>query len=91
MRVPPVIRTLKEVKAKIELLEALGDIQVRKVSKFSIKENVTISDICFRWQVAMKILNEGSEGDEDLNPVDRHYRQLDCQIRRLEKESEEFR
>ncbi len=29
MKVPPVIRTLPDVKKKIELLEALGDIQVR--------------------------------------------------------------
>jgi len=68
-QVPPLIKTMKEVKMKLELLEALGDIQV-----------------------AMKILNDNSEGDgEPVNPVDRHYGQLECDIDSLSRNTDEFK
>ena len=38
----------------------------------------------------MKILDD-KDADGDLNPVDRHYRQLNCDLRRLERDSDEFR
>ncbi len=40
MRVPPLIKTMKEVKKKIELLEALGDIQVSKYMFKKTKKNL---------------------------------------------------
>jgi poly [ADP-ribose] polymerase len=68
LQVPPLIKTMKEVKMKLELLEALGDIQV-----------------------AMKILKDDPNGDGELvNPVDRHYGQLECDINVLGRNSDEF-
>ena len=54
-----------QVKKKISLLEALGDIEV-----------------------AMKIIN--SKEAADMNPVDRHYKNLACDLEPLEKVSHDY-
>ena len=65
MSQPPKITTMDQVKRKISLLEALGDIEV-----------------------AMKIIN--SREDTDMNPVDRHYKNLACDLEPLEKASHDY-
>eukprot|EP00112_Aurelia_sp_Birch-Aquarium-sp1_P002057 Seg1224.3 transcript_id=Seg1224.3/GoldUCD/mRNA.D3Y31 product=Poly protein_id=Seg1224.3/GoldUCD/D3Y31 len=62
---PPVLRTKEEVQHKMELLEALGDIEI-----------------------ALKVIKENK--DMLLNPIDRHYKALNCQIEAVEHGIEEF-
>ncbi|XP_064610913.1 poly [ADP-ribose] polymerase 2-like [Liolophura sinensis] len=64
MRQPPLIRTKQCLKEKIQLLEALDDIEV-----------------------AMRTLETG---DMSINPVDRHYQSLHCDLSVMDKQSEDF-
>ncbi len=66
MRRPPILRTIDQVKKKISLLEALGDIQV-----------------------AMTIIN--SKDNLDMNPIDRQYKGLDCDLSHLDRWSGDFK
>jgi len=66
MKRPPVIKTRQEVKLKIELLDALGDIEI-----------------------AMKILK--NDKNTLLNPIDQHYKSLNCEMNILLHESAEFK
>ncbi|CAH1779148.1 unnamed protein product [Owenia fusiformis] len=66
MKRPPVLRTKEEVKAKLNLLEALDDIEV-----------------------ALKMLKK--KGDINENPVDTHYKNLNCTLKPLEKSHADFK
>ncbi|XP_064640278.1 poly [ADP-ribose] polymerase 2-like [Lineus longissimus] len=66
MKRPPVIRTKVDLKAKIALLEALGDIEI-----------------------AMKLLKKDLGSDE--NPVDAHYKSLECEMKPLAKTDPDFK
>ncbi|KAL3315024.1 Poly [ADP-ribose] polymerase 2 [Cichlidogyrus casuarinus] len=59
MKLPPVIQTPQEVKEKLELLEAL--------------ENIDF---------AMKVINKSSSENNE-HPLDRNYKQLECDIKPL--------
>ena len=67
MKVPPLISTPQEVKEKLELLEALGDIQA-----------------------AMTFL-KNEDFDSDVHPTDRHYSGLQCDLKTLAHDSEQFK
>ena len=65
---PPLIRSKEDVKLKLSLLEALGDIQI-----------------------AMTMLAADAGGDSKENPLDRHYKSLDCHLEPADKSSDEFK
>uniref|UniRef100_A0A2P2HY51 Poly [ADP-ribose] polymerase n=1 Tax=Hirondellea gigas TaxID=1518452 RepID=A0A2P2HY51_9CRUS len=67
MKVPPMIRTPSEVRDKLQLLEALGDIQA-----------------------AMTFLNSG-DLDDGLHPTDRHYNGLQCDIKTLAPQDDDYK
>lgn len=65
MKIPPTIRTMKEVREKVKLLELLDDIEV-----------------------AVKALEQKSD---TVNPIDRHYEQLNCEVKPIDRNSDTFK
>ncbi|KAF2349553.1 Poly(ADP-ribose) polymerase regulatory domain [Trinorchestia longiramus] len=66
MKVPPLIRSPSEVREKLQLLEALGDIEA-----------------------AMTFLKDSSL-DDSVHPADRNYKGMQCDIKPLAHDSEDY-
>ena len=77
MKVPPTLNTLDEVKAKIELLEALSDIQ-QGMKALDENENAEEED-------------EEEEVKEVPSPIDLQYKRLNVKLDPLEQSSEDFK
>ena len=76
MKTPPLLRSLDEVKAKIELLEALSDIQQ---GMKALDENENVPEA------------EEKEAKEVPNPIDLQYKRLDVKLDPLEQSSDDFK
>lgn len=56
-----------------------------------IQEKIQLLDALSDIEVAMRTLAAGDQEPDNLNPVDKHYDAMKCDLDELKKESDEFK
>ena len=58
---------------------------------YNFQQKIEMLESLLEIEIAYSMLKVKSEGDEELNPIDVHYKKLNTDIEEVDKASEEFK